>query len=92
MRFQEFSDRPNPELLATMLGLKTDIQCHSMTALAQDILKNFDRLSDTEQLEIALEILKRIVHLDFPPLTDEDLASNAEAIFLALDQQELDNE
>ena len=63
-----------------------------MTALAQEILKNFDRLPDTEQLEIALEILRRIINFDFPPLTDEDLTLNAEELFLALDQQEPDYE
>jgi len=63
-----------------------------MTALAQEILKNFDRLPGTEQLEIALEILRRIINFDFPPLTDEDLTLNAEELFLALDQQEPDHE
>lgn len=63
-----------------------------MTALAQEILKNFDRLPDTEQLEIALEILRRIINFDFPPLTDEDLTLNSEELFLALDQQEPDHE
>ena len=63
-----------------------------MTALAEEILKNFDRLPNTEQLEIALEILRRLVNFDFPPLTDEDLALNAEELFLALDQQEADYE
>ncbi len=59
-----------------------------MTALVQEILNSFDRLPDTEQLEIALEILRRIINFDFPPLTDEDLTLNAEELFLALDQQE----
>jgi len=63
-----------------------------MTASAQEILKNFDRLPDTEQLEIALEILRRIINFDFLPLTDEDLTLNAEELFLALDQQEPDHE
>jgi len=79
-------------VLATMLGFKSGIQCNLMTALAQEILKNFDRLPDTEQLEIALEILRRIINFDFPPLTDEDLTLNAEELFLALDQQEPDYE
>jgi hypothetical protein len=59
-----------------------------MTALAQEILNSFDKLPDTEQLEIALEILKRLVNFDFPPLTDEDLVLNAEELFLILDHQE----
>lgn len=63
-----------------------------MTALAQEILNNFDRLPDTEQLEIALEILRRVINFDFPPLTDEDLTLNAEELFLTLDQQEPDYE
>jgi len=63
-----------------------------MTASAQEILKNFDRLPDTEQLEIALEILRRIINFDFPPLTDDDLTLNSEELFLALDQQEPDHE
>jgi len=63
-----------------------------MTALAQEILNSFDRLPDTEQLEIALEILRRLVNFDFPPLTDKDLTLNAEELFLALDQEEADYE
>jgi hypothetical protein len=59
-----------------------------MAALAQEILNSFDQLPDTEQLEIAVAILKRLSNFDFPPLTDEDLISNAEELFLALDQQE----
>jgi hypothetical protein len=43
-----------------------------MTALAQEILNTFDRLADAEKLEIAREILRLLVHFDFPPLTDED--------------------
>ncbi|NJO47937.1 MAG: hypothetical protein HC835_21350 [Oscillatoriales cyanobacterium RM2_1_1] len=57
-----------------------------MTVLVQEIL---DRLPDAERLEIAVEILRRLVNFDFPPLTDEDLALNAEELFLALDQAEL---
>jgi hypothetical protein len=63
-----------------------------MTALAQEILKNFDQLPDTEQQKVALEILKRIAHSDFPPLEDEDLVLSAEEILLSLDQQESDYE
>jgi hypothetical protein len=59
-----------------------------MTALAQEILSQFDSLPNSEQVEIALEILRRFVNFDFPPLTDEDLALNAEELFLDFDQQE----
>jgi hypothetical protein len=63
-----------------------------MTALAQEILNSFDRLPAPEQLEIAVEILRRLVNFDFPPLTDEDLVLNAEELFLALDHQEAEYE
>ncbi len=63
-----------------------------MTALAQEILNTFDTLPNTEQLEIARAILRRLVNFDLAPLTDEDLVLNAEELFLALDKQEADYE
>ncbi|NEP12613.1 MAG: hypothetical protein F6K14_20875 [Symploca sp. SIO2C1] len=63
-----------------------------MTVVAEEILRTFDALPNVEQLEIALEILRRLANFDFPPLIDEDLVLNAEELFLALDQQEADDE
>jgi hypothetical protein len=59
-----------------------------MTALVQELLDTFDRLTDSERLDLVLEILRRTIYLDFPPLSDEDLVLNAEGIFLELDDQE----
>jgi len=59
-----------------------------MTAVVKELLKSFDQLTDSEQLELTSEILKRVTHLDFPPLSDEDLVLNAEGLFLELDKQE----
>jgi hypothetical protein len=59
-----------------------------MTALVQELLNTFDRLTDSERLELVLEILKRTIDLDFPPLSDEDLVLNAEALFRELDEEE----
>ncbi|WP_017744309.1 hypothetical protein [Scytonema hofmannii] len=39
-----------------------------MTASVQELLSTFDSLSERERLEIVSEILKRVTHLDFPPL------------------------
>ncbi|MGB3691271.1 MAG: hypothetical protein WBG70_08680 [Spirulinaceae cyanobacterium] len=58
--------------------------------LAQELLTTFNSLSRTEQIKVAVEILKQMLSFDFPPLTDEDLTLNAEELFLALDQQEAD--
>ncbi len=63
-----------------------------MIATTQQILNTFDRLPDAEQLEIAVEILRRLVNYDFLPLSDEDLVLNTEELFLALDQQEDEDE
>jgi hypothetical protein len=63
-----------------------------MTTLAQEVLNGFDSLPNPEQLEIALEILKRLSNFNFPPLSDQNLALNAEDLFLALDQEEVDYE
>ncbi|MBD2293987.1 hypothetical protein H6G06_10895 [Anabaena sphaerica FACHB-251] len=63
-----------------------------MTTLVKELLSTFDSLPESERLEIAMEILKRVTNLDFPPLSDDDLVWNAEEIFLELDQQETDYE
>ena len=63
-----------------------------MNTLAQELLKTFDDLPDTEQQAIAVEIFKRVINFDVPPLTDEDLVLNTEEIFLALDEEEADYE
>jgi hypothetical protein len=63
-----------------------------MTALVQELLNTFDRLTDSERLDLVSEVLKRTAYLDFPPLSDEDLALNAEGLFLELDEYEAVNE
>jgi hypothetical protein len=60
-----------------------------MTPVVQDFLTTFDRLTDSEQLDLASEILKRTAYLYFPPLSDEDLVLNGEDIFLQLDESGL---
>jgi len=59
-----------------------------MTAVVQELLNTFDRLTEPERLELALAILQRVINLEFPPLSDEDLVLNAEGLFLELDRQE----
>ncbi len=63
-----------------------------MNAPVQELLSTFDSLTESEQREIALEILKRVTHLDFLPISDEELVLNAEGLFLDLDEQEASNE
>jgi hypothetical protein len=49
-----------------------------MTVLVEELLNTFERLTDSERLDLLLEILKRTVDLDFLPLSDDDLILNAE--------------
>ncbi|PAX51918.1 hypothetical protein [Brunnivagina elsteri] len=63
-----------------------------MVASVRQILDTFDRLTESEQQEIALEILKRVSNLNLPPLSDDELVLNAEALFLELDRQEANYE
>lgn len=60
-----------------------------MTTIVQELLNTFDNLTYSERLDLLSEILRRTVHLDFEPLSDEELTLNAEDIFLALDEEEL---
>jgi hypothetical protein len=59
-----------------------------MAISVQEILSTFDSLTESEQQEIALEILKRVSSLNLPQLSDEDLVLNAEGLFLELDREE----
>ncbi len=52
-----------------------------MAISVREILDTFDRLTESEQQEIALEILKRVSSLNLPQLSDEDLILNAEGLF-----------
>jgi len=59
-----------------------------MSPAVQQILESFDHLPRQEKQELASEILRRSTSYNLPPLSDEDLVLNAEAVFLELDQRE----
>ena len=59
-----------------------------MDSAVKDILDSFDRLPEDEKREIASEIIRRTLNLNFPNITDEELIYNAEEIFLELDKKE----
>ena len=54
----------------------------------EELLKSFDLLPELEKHRVATEILRRSLELRTAPLTDEELALNAEQVFLALDRSE----
>ena len=63
----------------------------NMTLSAQQIIESFDHLPESEKQRVAYEILRRSIHLKIPPLTDEELVTAAEDLFLALDARETKN-
>jgi hypothetical protein len=63
----------------------------AMNLSMQQIIDSFELLPDSEKQKVAFEILRRSVHLEVPPLTDEDLIAAAEDLFLTLDALEAEN-
>ena len=59
-----------------------------MSTTTQHLLDAFDLLSAAEKQIVICEILRRVQDLDLPPLSDEELVANAEALFLELDRRE----
>jgi len=59
-----------------------------MTPTVQQILDTFDQMPETERQELAAEILRRALSVDYGSLSDEELILNAEQVFLELDQRE----
>ncbi len=59
-----------------------------MTISVQHLIETFDQLPAAEQREAAVAILRRTLEDDLPPLSDDDLVSAAEALFLELDARE----
>jgi hypothetical protein len=63
-----------------------------MNTAVQHVLESFDRLPDSDKQQVAAEIIRRLAHIDFPPLSDQDLVLSAEELFLELDRQESEHE
>ena len=59
-----------------------------MTTATQHLLDSFDLLSEAEKQIVLCELLQRVRDFDLPPLSEEDLVANAEALFLDLDRRE----
>ena len=63
-----------------------------MSMATEEMLNSFNHLSEAEKREVASEIIRRTSTMNFPPLTDDELILNAEALFLELDQREASND
>ncbi len=63
-----------------------------MTSTSEAVLTSFEQLSENEKQTVAIEILRRTIIQETPPIEDEDLVHQAEALFLHLDEAESSNE
>ena len=63
----------------------------NVSTAAEELLKSFDLLPELEKHRVAKEILRRSLELRTAPLTDEEIAWNAEQVFLELDRRELED-
>ena len=59
-----------------------------MTAQVQEILHSFERLDDEDKRELVSELLRRSAAIETLALSDEQLVSIAEELFLQLDRDE----
>jgi hypothetical protein len=59
-----------------------------MSTATQHLLDAFDLLPVAEKQIVIFELLRRVQDLDLPPLSDEELVANTEALFLELDRRE----
>ena len=62
-----------------------------MTTTVQTLLNSFETLTTDEQWNLVLALLHRTLHLDFPPLNDEELTQTADDLFLIFDAEENGN-
>lgn len=59
-----------------------------MTTAVQTLLDSFETLTADEQWTLIQTLLHRTLHLDFPPLTNDELTQTADELFLIFDTEE----
>ncbi len=62
-----------------------------MTVQGQQFLRSFDLVPDSDKREVVVEILRREVAVDIPPLSDRELLDTADGAFGRLDDYEQGN-
>lgn len=63
-----------------------------MTQTVENLLVYFEKLTETEKHDLAIEVVRRTDIFGAPELSDDELALAAEDLFLALDQEEAEME
>lgn len=63
-----------------------------MTATVENLLVFFEKLSESEKRDLAIEVVRRTDIFGSPDLSDEEQTLLAEDLFLALDHEEAEME
>jgi len=59
-----------------------------MTAAAAHIIEDFEALPEPEKREVLAKLLQIASHLDYGAISDEELVSTTDALFVAYDAEE----
>lgn len=59
-----------------------------MTAQARHIIEDFGTLPDQEKREVLAELIRIARHIDYPVMSDDELLSAADEVFLEYDREE----
>ena len=59
-----------------------------MTAQAKHIIEDFEALPDQEKREVLAELIRMARHIDDPVVSDDELLSAADEVFLEYDRRE----
>ncbi len=59
-----------------------------MTNAVRQLIATFDALPEGEQKAVLAQLLKRLVDVEYPTLTEYELTQAAERIFLEYDRRE----
>jgi predicted HAD superfamily phosphohydrolase len=59
-----------------------------MTAAAAHIIEDFEALPEQEKREVLAKLLQIASHLDYGPISEEELLTSADELFVAFDREE----
>jgi len=59
-----------------------------MTAEGKHLIEDFQALPDTAKREVLAELVRLSKYIDYPPVSDDELTSAANDVFLGYDERE----
>ncbi len=74
-----------------MKSFSRAVRINFMITTTQEIIEKFAQLSVSEKRKVVSVILRDTLEIETPALSDDELISSAEDIFLELDRREAEN-